>query len=60
MKFRARVLDHSFHGASELVRVRAGDEQILTVRSSQRGTLRGEVDLEFSPQDAVPVRESQK
>jgi spermidine/putrescine transport system ATP-binding protein len=59
-KFRARVLDHSFHGASELVRVRAADGQILTVRSSQRGTLRGEVDLEFSPQDAIPVRESEK
>ena len=60
VKFRARVVDHSFHGASELVRVRAADGQILTVRSSQRGTLRGEVDLEFSPQEAIPVRESQK
>ncbi|HEY4661554.1 MAG TPA: ABC transporter ATP-binding protein [Terriglobales bacterium] len=59
VKYRARVVDHSFHGASELVRVRAADGQILTVRSSQRGTLRGEVDLEFSPQEAIPVRESQ-
>jgi ABC-type Fe3+/spermidine/putrescine transport system ATPase subunit len=60
VKFRARVVDHSFHGASELVRVRAADGQILTVRSSQRGTLRGEVDVEFSPQEAIPVRESEK
>src|SRR3954470_13058225 len=60
VKFHARVVDHSFHGASELVRLRAADGQILTVRSSQRGTLRGEVDLEFSPQEAIPVRESQK
>jgi ABC-type Fe3+/spermidine/putrescine transport system ATPase subunit len=60
VKFRARVLDHSFHGASELLRVQTFDGQPLTVRSSQRGTLRGEVELEFSPHDAVPVRESGK
>jgi spermidine/putrescine transport system ATP-binding protein len=58
VRFRASVLDHSFHGASELVRVQTSDGQIFTVRSSQRGMLRGEVELEFSPQDAVPVRES--
>jgi spermidine/putrescine transport system ATP-binding protein len=60
VKFRARVLDHSFHGASEVVRVQASDELELSVRSSQRGTLRGEVELEFSPCDAVPVRDSEK
>jgi ABC-type Fe3+/spermidine/putrescine transport system ATPase subunit len=60
VKFRARVLDHSFHGASELIRVQTSDGQALTIRSSQRGTLRGEVELEFSPHDAVPVRESGK
>jgi ABC-type Fe3+/spermidine/putrescine transport system ATPase subunit len=58
VRFRAGVLDHSFHGASELVRVQTSDGQIFTVRSSQRGMLRGEVELEFSPQDAVPIRES--
>jgi len=59
-RFRARVLDHVFHGASELVRVETADAQVLTVRTSHRGTLRGEVELEFSPHDAVPVRESGK
>ena len=58
VNFRARVIDHSFHGASELVHVQSSDGQTLTVRSSQRGTLRGEVELEFSPQDAVRVRDS--
>ncbi len=58
VRFLARVLDYSFHGASELVRVEASDRQMFTVRCSQRGMLRGQVDLEFSPQDAVPVRES--
>jgi spermidine/putrescine transport system ATP-binding protein len=59
-KFDARVIDHSFHGASELVHLQTPDGQALTVRSAQRGLLRGEVELEFSPEDAVPVRESEK
>lgn len=59
-RFRARVLDHAFHGASELVRVQVGESQILTVRTSDRGTLRGEVELEFDSADAVPVRGPKK
>lgn len=60
VRFHAQVTDHSFHGASELVHLRTSDGQALTVRSSQRGLLRGEVQLEFDPEDAVPVRESEK
>lgn len=60
VKFRARVIDHAFHGASELVHVQTSDGQSFTVRTSQRGLLHEEVELEFSPQDAVPVRESEK
>ena len=60
VRFRARVLDHSFHGASELVRIETSDAQVLTVRTSQPGTLRGDVELEFLPRDAVPVRDSGK
>jgi spermidine/putrescine transport system ATP-binding protein len=59
-RFRARVLDHAFHGASELVRVQVGESQIITVRTADRGTLRGEVELEFDAADAVPVRKPQK
>jgi hypothetical protein len=40
--------------------VQTSSAQTLTVRSAQRGVLRGEVELEFDPQDAVPVRESEK
>jgi ABC-type Fe3+/spermidine/putrescine transport system ATPase subunit len=58
VKFRARVLDYAFHGASELVRVETSDSQVLTVRTTQHGALRGDVELEFSPSDAIPVRES--
>ena len=56
--FHARVLDQSFHGASELVRVDPGDGHTLLVRTSGRGVLRGEIELQFSPEDAVPVRAS--
>ncbi|HEX3740830.1 MAG TPA: ABC transporter ATP-binding protein [Terriglobales bacterium] len=59
-KFRAQVIGHSFHGASELVHVQTPDGQTLTVRASRRGLLRGEVELEFDPEDAVPVRDSEK
>jgi ABC-type Fe3+/spermidine/putrescine transport system ATPase subunit len=55
-RFRARVLDHAFHGASELVRVEVDHAQVLTVRTAERGALRGEVEMEFSALDAVPVR----
>jgi len=58
VQFHARVLNHSFHGSSELVRVETREQQIFTVRSSQPGALRGEVDLEFSPADAIRVRDS--
>jgi ABC-type Fe3+/spermidine/putrescine transport system ATPase subunit len=60
VRFRARVLDHAFHGASELVRVQVGQSQILTVRTADRGALRGEVELEFDPKNAVPVRSANK
>lgn len=73
-KFRARVTDHSFHGASELVHAKtvgtaapgcpaeqgsaSDDNQTLTVRTAQPGLLRDEVELEFDPEAAVPVRDS--
>ena len=56
VQLRARVIDQSFHGASELVRVQTSGGLILTVRSSDLGALRGEIDLLFSGDDAVPVR----
>jgi ABC-type Fe3+/spermidine/putrescine transport system ATPase subunit len=57
VRFRARVVDYAFHGSSELVRIETAEAQALTVRC-QRAALRGDVELEFSPEDAVLVRES--
>ena len=58
-RFRARVVDYAFHGSSELVRIETDQAQTLTVRCTQRGVLRGNVELEFSPADAVLVRDSE-
>lgn len=60
VRFHARVTDRLFHGASELVRVQTSEGCILTVRTAQPGLLNGVVELEFSPQDLVPVSESEK
>ncbi|MGO8794255.1 MAG: ABC transporter ATP-binding protein [Candidatus Sulfotelmatobacter sp.] len=55
---RGRARHQAFHGATELIRVECGDGLVLTVRTSGSGGVLGEVELEFSPKDAVPVRES--
>jgi ABC-type Fe3+/spermidine/putrescine transport system ATPase subunit len=55
---RGRVSHQAFHGATELVRVECGDGLVMVVRTASSGTLHGEVELEFSPADAVLVRES--
>ena len=57
--FRARVIDQSFHGASELVRVEITGGQILLVRTAGSHELRPEIELQFLPEDAVPVRPSE-
>jgi spermidine/putrescine transport system ATP-binding protein len=56
--FRARVVDQSFHGASELVRVEIQEGQVLLVRTAGGRELRPEIELQFLPEDAVPVRPS--
>jgi ABC-type Fe3+/spermidine/putrescine transport system ATPase subunit len=52
------VVQQAFHGATELIRVACADGLILVVRTAtSAGTLK-DVQLEFSPADAIPVRES--
>jgi len=60
VRFAARVRDQVFHGANELWRVECGDGQILTLRIASRPVTDGQVELEFSPNDAVPVRPSEE
>ena len=57
-RVRGKVRAQAFHGATELIRVECGDGFVLVVRTSGSvGTLDA-VELEFSPADAVLVRES--
>jgi len=60
VRFAARVCDQVFHGANELWRVECADGQILTLRISSRPVTDGNVEFEFSPADAVPVRQSEE
>jgi spermidine/putrescine ABC transporter ATP-binding subunit len=53
-----KVLTHAFHGATELTRVECSDGLVLLARTASGGALDDEVELEFSPDDAVLVRES--
>jgi ABC-type Fe3+/spermidine/putrescine transport system ATPase subunit len=58
VRVRGRVLHQAFHGATELIRVACPDGLVLVVRTASVGALPDEVDIEFSPADAVLVRES--
>jgi spermidine/putrescine ABC transporter ATP-binding subunit len=61
VRVRGNVLQQAFHGATELIRVECDGGLVLMVRianSADRGGAMDEVELEFSPDDAVPVRES--
>ncbi|HEY3617083.1 MAG TPA: ABC transporter ATP-binding protein [Candidatus Sulfotelmatobacter sp.] len=58
VRARGRVLHQAFHGATELIRVECPDGLILVVRTASGAGVPNEVELEFSPYDAVLVRES--
>jgi spermidine/putrescine transport system ATP-binding protein len=56
--FSGKVVQQAFHGATELLRIQCADGLLLTVRTSSQQHWRGDLELEFSPADAVPLRES--
>jgi spermidine/putrescine transport system ATP-binding protein len=53
-----KIQHQAFHGATELLQVVCGDGLTLSVRTATRENRVGDLHLEFSPADAVPVRES--
>jgi spermidine/putrescine ABC transporter ATP-binding subunit len=59
VRFRGRVLRQAFHGATELIQVECGNGLVLSVRTASREDWKAEVELEFSPAYAVPVRPSE-
>ena len=58
VRVRGKVRHQAFHGATELIRVECGDGLVLVVRTPGTGGVLHDVDLEFSPADAILVRES--
>jgi spermidine/putrescine ABC transporter ATP-binding subunit len=58
VRLRGKVRHQAFQGATELIRVECDGGLILTVRIPGSGETLDQVELEFSPGDAVPVRES--
>ena len=58
VRVRGKVRHRAFHGATELLRVECSDGLMLMVRTPASGGTLDHVDLEFSPSDAVLVRES--
>jgi ABC-type Fe3+/spermidine/putrescine transport system ATPase subunit len=57
VQIRGRILQQAFHGATELIRVDCGG-LVLIVRTASSITLPNQIELEFSPTDAIAVRES--
>ena len=57
-RVQAKVLTQAFHGATDLIRAECPDGLVLTLRTASGGIKDENVDLEFEPADAVPVRES--
>jgi ABC-type Fe3+/spermidine/putrescine transport system ATPase subunit len=59
VRFRGRVEHRAFHGATELVRVASNAGMLFSVRT-QGHDVCDEVECEFHPADAVPVRASEE
>jgi spermidine/putrescine transport system ATP-binding protein len=56
--FQGKIQHQAFHGATELLQIVCADGLALSVRTGTREHRQGDLHLEFSPADAVPVRES--
>jgi len=55
---RARLRTRIFHGATELLQAECADGLVLSLRTASYENRHGDLDLEFAPADAIPVRES--
>ena len=58
LRVHGKVLHQAFHGATELIRVECAGGLVLVARTPGGIGTQNDVDLEFSPADAVQVRES--
>ncbi|MGH9497553.1 MAG: ABC transporter ATP-binding protein [Terriglobales bacterium] len=60
VRFRGRVCNQAFHGSTDLLQVECADGLKVSVRTATRQDWQGELELEFSPADAVAVRQSEE
>lgn len=64
VRFRAKLRDQVFHGATDLLRVESDSGLILTIRTASRDLPNSQtpiddpLEFEFSATDAIPVRAS--
>jgi len=58
VRFRGHIRQRAFHGSTELLQIECEDGLKLSVRTATRDKWQGDLELEFTPEDAVPVRES--
>jgi spermidine/putrescine transport system ATP-binding protein len=56
--FAGKIQRQAFHGATELLQIVCDDGLTVSVRAATRENRQGDLHLEFSPADAVLVRES--
>ena len=57
VQFRAQIKRQAFHGATELLQLECADGLAFLLRAASQDW-HGELHLEFSPADAIPVRDS--
>jgi spermidine/putrescine transport system ATP-binding protein len=57
VRLRGGLVNQAFHGATELIRVEC-EGLTLVLRTASSGTLPNEIEIEFSPADAVLVQKS--
>jgi len=60
VRFRARIRHRAFHGSTELLQVECVDGLKLSVRTAGSDPRQDDLELEFSPEDAIPVRPSEE
>ena len=58
VRIRGQLKHRAFHGSTELLQIECSDGLSFSVRAAARGDWHGELEFEFDPVDAVPVRES--
>jgi spermidine/putrescine transport system ATP-binding protein len=59
VRIRGKVQQRAFHGATDLLMVECADGLVISVRTASRAGSQEDLLLEFSPADAVPVRDAE-